>query len=452
VSQAIDVTRIRTLNKKPFIDGSVVYWMSRDQRVNDNWALLYAQELALSRSQPLLVVFCLVPSFLGATLRHYRFMLQGFKETENQLKDFNIGFKLLKGWPDAEIPRFLKELEAGALITDFSPLRINRQWKDKVAGAFDVSCFEVDAHNIVPCWEASPKQEYAAYTIRPKINRLLHEYLVDFPGLVKHPHGRPETRSLTDWVKAEDDLKIDHGISEIKKFIPGEAAAREAMDEFLENGLYYYSNLRNDPTADGQSNLSPYLHFGHLSAQRLALKVKEVAGNTSAGQDYLEELIIRRELSDNFCYYNSNYDSIEAFPRWARETLAAHASDPREYLYSLEDFETAQTHDDLWNAAQLEMVKNGKMHGYLRMYWAKKILEWSSSPGQAMEIAISLNDKYSLDGRDPNGYAGIAWSIGGVHDRAWFERPIFGKIRYMSYKGSKSKFNIQKYIEKVNRL
>jgi deoxyribodipyrimidine photo-lyase len=177
-----------------------------------------------------------------------------------------------------------------------------------------------------------------------------------------------------------------------------------------------------------------------------------VAGNTSAGQDYLEELIIRRELSDNFCYYNSNYDSIEAFPRWARETLAAHASDPREYLYSLEDFETAQTHDDLWNAAQLEMVKNGKMHGYLRMYWAKKILEWSSSPGQAMEIAISLNDKYSLDGRDPNGYAGIAWSIGGVHDRAWFERPIFGKIRYMSYKGSKSKFNIQKYIEKVNRL
>ncbi len=167
---------------------------------------------------------------------------------------------------------------------------------------------------------------------------------------------------------------------------------------------------------------------------------------------FLEELIIRRELSDNFCFYNPRYDSFDGFPEWARKTLNEHRKDRRPYLYSLEQFETAQTHDKLWNAAQTEMVKRGKMHGYMRMYWAKKILEWTPSPEVAMEVAIHLNNRYELDGRDPNGYAGIAWSIGGVHDRAWNERNIFGKIRYMSYNGCKSKFNIEGYVEHVKSL
>ncbi len=440
------------INKKPVGDGPVIYWMSRDQRVEDNWALLYAQEIALGINQPLIVLFCLVPRFLDATLRHYRFMLAGLKEVEGRLKDLRIAFKLLSGQPEEQVTLCVKELKAGALIADFSPLKINRIWREQVASRIGAAAYEVDAHNVVPCWEASPKQEYAAYTIRPKINRLLPEYLVDLPRPLRHPDRAQALDEPTDWLKAESSLKTDAAVAPVEAFIPGEAAAREAMDNFLDHRLHYYANLRNDPTADGQSDLSPYLHFGQLGAQRLAYEVKKRSGNSPAGADYLEELIVRRELSDNFCYYNDYYDSPEAFPNWAKQTLAAHLADRREYLYSLDHFETAQTHDDLWNAAQNEMVKKGKMHGYLRMYWAKKILEWSSSPAEAMKTAIYLNDRYSLDGRDPNGYAGIAWSIGGVHDRAWPERTIFGKIRYMSYKGSKSKFNIQKYIEKVNNL
>lgn len=448
----VDITRVRQLNSKAEGKGPVIYWMSRDQRVSDNWALLYAQEKALEKEQPLIVLFCLVPRFLDATLHHYHFMLEGLKEVEGRLKDLNIDFKLLSGQPEEQIPVFVQEQKAGAIIADFSPLIINRSWKEQIVPKIGVAAFEVDAHNIVPCWEASPKQEYAAYTIRPKINRLLPEYLVDLPLPIKHPHKTYVFDQITDWSGADSNLKVDSTRAPVEAFIPGETAAREAMDDFLENLLPYYSNLRNDPTADGQSDLSPYLHFGQLSAQRLAYEVKKKAGNTTYGADFLEELIVRREFSDNFCYHNDHYDSPEAFPNWAKETLSAHLADRREYLYSLEQFEKAQTHDDLWNAAQTEMLKRGKMHGYLRMYWAKKILEWSSSPEQAMKTAIYLNDRYSLDGRDPNGYAGIAWSIGGVHDRAWPERPIFGKIRFMSYKGSKSKFNVQKYIEKVNNL
>jgi deoxyribodipyrimidine photo-lyase len=452
VQKEVDITRVRLLNSKAERKGPVIYWMSRDQRVNDNWALLYAQQKALEKEEPLIVLFCLVPRFLDATLRHYSFMLEGLREVEGRLQELNIGFVLISGQPEAEITGFMNQVKAGVLVTDFSPLRVARGWKQRVSQTIDVAGFEVDAHNIVPCWEASEKQEYAAYTIRPKINRLLPEYLVDIPLPVKHPFKTFKFDQPTDWSAANRSLKADSNFASVENFTPGEAAAKEAMADFIEDRLPYYSNLRNDPTADGQSGLSPYLHFGQLSAQRLAYEVKKEAGKTPAGADFLEELIVRRELSDNFCYYNDQYDLTEAFPNWAKATLKVHLGDRREYLYSLEQFEKAQTHDDLWNAAQNEMVIRGKMHGYLRMYWAKKILEWSSSPEEALKTAIYLNDRYSLDGRDPNGYAGIAWSIGGVHDRAWPERPIFGKIRFMSYKGSKSKFNIQKYIEKVNNL
>jgi len=213
--------------------------------------------------------------------------------------------------------------------------------------------------------------------------------------------------------------------------------------------LSHYDAQRNDPSLDGQSHLSPYLHFGQLSAQRVALEIQRTSADKKNRDAFLEELIIRRELAENFCFYNEDYDNMKGFPQWARKSLHAHRKDKREYIYALDDFENARTHDALWNAAQVEMVKRGKMHGYMRMYWAKKIFQWTKSPEQAMEIAIELNDRYSLDGRDPNGYSGIAWSIGGVHDRAWSERPVFGKIRYMSYYGLKSKFDIKKYITGV---
>lgn len=200
------------------------------------------------------------------------------------------------------------------------------------------------------------------------------------------------------------------------------------------------------------SNLSSYLHFGQISAQRVALEVQPFIEYAESQKSFLEELIVRRELSDNFCFYNKYYDSFEGFPNWAKKTLNEHRNDKREFIYSLQQFEDAKTHDDLWNAAQIEMTTTGKMHGFMRMYWAKKILEWSASPEDALETAIYLNDKYELDGRDPNGYVGCAWSIGGVHDRAWAERPVFGKIRFMNYNGCKRKFDINSYIKKISLL
>jgi len=446
---SVDKRRIRSLNDKPVTEGPVVYWMSRDQRIADNWALLYAQEMALVHKQPLMVVFCLVPEFLGATMRHYRFMLKGLAELEAGLQNLNIGFYLLIGKPEDEISRFCNTNGVGALIGDFSPLRLNRQWKTGVVKNISVPFFEVDAHNVVPCLAASPKQEYAAYTIRPKINKLLPEFLTDLPRVIKHPYKAPGQTHLNDWEAAEGVLRVDNTGKEELHFTHGEAASQEAMRSFITNKLARYDEERNDPSKNGQSNLSPYLHFGQLGAQRLAYEVRQAGKSGLAVDSFLEELLVRRELSDNFCFYNDHYDSVEGFPRWAKETLAAHSADPREYLYTLEEFENSQTHDNLWNAAQSEMVITGKMHGYMRMYWAKKILEWTESPEQAMEFAIYLNDKYSLDGRDPNGYSGIAWCIGGVHDRAWGARPVFGKVRFMSYKGIKSKFNIAGYIDKV---
>ncbi len=441
--------RVRKLNELAVRNkGPVVYWMSRDQRVGYNWALLVAQELAHTYLKPHCVVFCLVPEFLGASIRQYRFMVEGLKEVERELHERNIPFYLLTGRPEEEIPGFMEEIEGSVLVSDFDPLRIKRKWKDEVLKKTKVPFYEVDAHNIVPCWIASPKQEFAAYTIRGKIRRLLPEFLTGFPRL------KTQTDAVeipdNDWERAEKSLKVDFTVLEQGWIQPGEKKAHKMLKNFIEKKLSRYPDDRNDPTKEAVSDLSPYLHFGQLSAQRVALEVRK--SGMKGSKDFLEELIIRRELSDNFCFYNPHYDRFDGFPDWARKTLDEHRKDPREYLYTAKKFESGQTHDELWNAAQMEMVKRGKMHGYMRMYWAKKILEWTKSPEEAQKIAIFLNDKYELDGRDPNGYVGIAWSIGGVHDRAWGQRPVFGKIRYMSYNGCKSKFNVAKYIEDVNKF
>lgn len=435
-------------------DGPVLYWMSRDQRATDNWALLFAQELALQRGVPLLVAFCLVPRFLGATRRQYAFMLQGLQELEAVLSKKDIPFYLLTGSTEQELPSFVSRVRASQLVTDFDPLRLKRQWKEQVAEMINMPFFEVDAHNIVPCWVASPKQEYGAYTIRPKIHRALPEFLEPFPCLEKHPFPWPAPEPA-DWAAAARTLQVDASVPEANRSAhdgvewldPGEKAAQHLLSTFLENKLEYYDERRNDPTLDGQSNLSPYLHFGQLSAQRVALEVEDCHLLHAKKGAFFEELVVRRELSDNFCFYNAHYDQLAGFPQWAQDTLNAHRRDPREHVYSRQEFEEARTHDELWNAAQREMLQRGKMRGYMRMYWAKKILEWSASPEEALQTAIDLNDKYQLDGRDANGYTGIAWSIGGVHDRPWQERPVFGKIRYMSYAGCQRKFDVQAYID-----
>ena len=250
------------------------------------------------------------------------------------------------------------------------------------------------------------------------------------------------------YVKSQiiNKLNIDFSIKEVDWLTPGETAAKNKLN-LLSESLNGYDQLRNDPTKEALSNLSPYFHFGHISPQRVAFEIRNSSLTDLDKNSFLEEMIIRRELADNFCEYEPNYDYFDGFHDWAKKSLNEHRNDEREFLYPKEQFELSETHDPLWNAAQNQMRKKGKMHGYMRMYWAKKILEWSPNPEVAMQIAIDLNDAYELDGRDPNGYTGIAWSIGGIHDRAWFERPVYGKIRYMNYNGCKSKFNVKRYIE-----
>ena len=441
----INEKRVRLLQKGKETNGPIVYWMSRDQRVHDNWALLFSQKVALEKKKSLVVVFNLVPDFLEATIRQYGFMLKGLQEVENELSNNNIPFFLLSGKPDEQIPDFLKQINASILISDFDPLKIKRIWKRDVAKKITIPFYEVDAHNIVPCLYVSDKLEFAAYTIRPKIHKALIEFMDEFSALKKMKKSEISSDKI-DWNKIQKSLTINFDVKEVDWIKPGETSAFESLKNFLNNKLNDYNDFKNDPTKDGQSNLSPYLHFGQISAQRIALDTEKFDGNSESKKVFLEELIVRRELSDNFCYFNKNYDSFNGFHEWAKTSLNEHRKDEREFVYSLKQFEHAKTHEDLWNASQMEMLTTGKMHGYMRMYWAKKILEWSKSPEEALKIAIYLNDKYELDGRDPNGYAGITWSIGGIHDRPWFERPVYGKIRYMNRNGAEKKFDIKSYI------
>lgn len=440
--------RVRTLNTLPYTTGAVVYYCVRDQRVDQNAALLFAQTLALKHKVPLYVLFVLYPNYLHAAERQYDFMFRGLEEFEENLKKHNIPLFIEYGNDVEEIEKFVKKHTCGALITDFSPLKINRIWKDVWAPKATIPVFEVDARNIVPAWLASPKQEYGAYTIRPKIHRLLPEFLHPIPKIKKMDEQNSAGFASVDWKKTRSHFTFKEYPKKIDWIVPGEKAAQKRLQDFRENGLYGYDEKRNNPNTDAQSGLSPYITFGQISRHRIALEVMSASAPRVDKDAFLEELIVRSEVAENFCFYNPHYDTPEGFPSWAQKTLTEHKDDEREFLYSLSDFEKAQTHDDLWNAAQEELLQTGKMHGYMRMYWAKKILEWTKNPQEAMKIAIYFNDTYELDGREPNGYAGIAWSIGGVHDRAWFPRKIFGLIRFMSEGGAKTKFDVRTYVKK----
>ena len=439
--------RVRPLAEKSRRAGPVVYWMSRDQRADDNWALLAAAGLARETGAPLHVAFALAPGYPGASLRHYDFMLRGLAEAEAALRARGIPFHLLLGDPAAVVPEFLHAIAAGVCVTDFDPMRPKIAWKRAVAEAFAGALLEVDAHNVVPCVVASPRREYAAATFRPKIHKRLQEFLEPFPELPAFPDAALAASPAVDWSAARASLTVDAAPGPVPGIAPGPKAARAALDAFAAERLPGYATRRNDPNAGAVSGLSPYFHFGQLAPQRAALDVMAARGRHAADADaYLEELIVRRELSDNYCHYTPHYDRYEALPDWARKTLDAHAGDEREHLYTPAQFEAAATHEALWNAAQRELLASGRIHGYMRMYWAKKILEWSPSPRQALDTALSLNDRYALDGRDPNGVVGVLWSVGGLHDRPWATRPVFGQIRYMNERGCRRKFDAAAYI------
>lgn len=465
--------RVLKLNSKEVQKGPIIYWMNREMRVHDNWSFLYAKSLADEQKVPVVVVYNLVPGFLGGQNRQLAFKIKALEEIEESLKEKNISFFVLIDENGKEsgklVTEFAGNIEAGALVTDFYPLKIARAWGNYVRKHLSVAFFGVDAHNTVPAWVASDKREYGAYTIRPKIHKLLPEFLDEFTKLTSCKFDFDKKIKGADFKKLLNKKDLEESLESISWAPTGESGAHKMLKKFLKDGLEKYAILRNDPNENAQSNLSPYLHYGMIAPQRVALEVVKLVGKdisqiidkskNKAKVDkekplslvdhagaFLEELIVRRELSDNFCFYEENYDSTECFPDWAKKSLEKAEKDEREFIYTKKQFEEAKTHDDLWNAAQMQMVKTGKMHGYMRMYWAKKILEWTKSPEDAMRIAIYLNDKYELDGRDPNGYAGIAWSIGGVHDRAWFPRPVFGTVRYMSRGGCEGKFDVKEYI------
>jgi len=372
-------------------------------------------------------------------------MLDGLADVSADLAAHDVPFvvRMAAGGrtgPLRALRALVTDARPAAIYVDFSPLRGPRALRSALASGVDVPVSEVDTHNIVPAWIASDKQEFAARTFRPKIHAQLRRFLVPPPALLHHQvawRHRLASESLSSVRRSVLPSLPSNGTSVAAT--PGQRAAARALRSFVSNRLDDYASLRNDPTVDGLSGLSPYLHFGQLAALRVAL-------TAPAADTLIEEVVVRKELSDNFCLYQPSYDSLESAAPWARRTLAAHAFDARNYVYSYGQLERAETHDEAWNAAQRQMTRTGKMHGYMRMYWAKKILEWTPSVDDAIETAVRLNDFYEIDGGDPNGYAGIMWSIAGVHDRAWTERPVFGQIRYMNDAGLRRKFKVDQYV------
>lgn len=342
--------------------------------------------------------------------------------------------------------------QADLVVVDRGYLKIQRAWRSYVAKRIDCPLIQVESDVVVPVETASPKEEFSAATFRPKIRKLVPTFLTPLT------ENQPRCSSLnfdfdefdiSDTERAMSLLNIDHSVKKVSCFHGGTKAAKKHLHHFIAEKLECYADLRNDPTRDYLSNMSPYLHFGQISPIYIALKIMEAR---SRGEEaFLEEMIVRRELSINFIVYNQGYDEFAGLPDWAQRTLIEHVEDPREYLYSQGDLERAQTHDPYWNACQKEMMITGKMHGYMRMYWGKKILEWTKTPAEGMKIALYLNNKYELDGRDPNGFTGVAWCFG-KHDRPWFERNIFGKIRYMNDNGLKRKFDADEYVKRINAL
>ena len=461
-------SRILTLAESKKVGDAVVYVMSRDQRVQDNHALIAAQLKAIEHDLPLYVFFNL-KKLSHRSREHYEFMLAGLEEVAQNLQALNIPFILRSGDAETNILELAKELTARHLYFDFNPLTGPRNLAKKIAASFDGTVCVVDTHNIIPVWVASDKKEFAAHTMRRKVHRYLENYLKT--PLVVAAHKTNATKHPTTLTFKEAHKFIATipacGITIAAK--PGEKAARKHLAQFIKNNLEHYAVNRNDIADDQQSGLSPYLHYGQLSSLRVALEVishvdvppllfQEAtlakAGEHPSIQDgmnaLLEEMIVRKELADNFCFYADDYLSLSAGLSWAQTSLSEHANDPREFIYTRKQWENGKTHDRSWNAAQNQLRQTGKMHGYMRMYWAKKMLEWSATPEQALADCIYLNDKYSIDGGDPNGYVGILWSMIGLHDRPWFERPVFGKIRYMNEGGLMRKYDVTAYQKQWN--
>ncbi len=426
--------------------------MQASQRTHCNHALEYAIQMANELNQPLLVCFGLMDDFPEANERSYAFLLDGLKDVEAALVERGIRFVVKHGPAPAAALHYGKH--ASLIVCDRNYLRHHKQWRQTVADSVMQQVVEVESEVVIPVEVVSDHHEYAAKTIRPKIHRHWDAYLKPLAeAAVKHKSLKLDVHGdidVSDVESALKKLKIDRSVKRSPKFVGGQVQAHRLLQRFLREDLGNYDEARNDPGEQHSSLMSGYLHFGNISPIELALAAKGHAAAPALDREkYLEELIVRRELSMNFCNFTPNYDSYECLPEWARKSLSAHRNDKREHLYSREELEQARTHDPYWNAAQREMTATGFMHNYMRMYWGKKILEWSKTPQEAFETNLWLNNKYFLCGRDANSFANVAW-IYGMHDRPWGpERKIFGLIRYMNAAGLERKFNIDQYVRRV---
>jgi deoxyribodipyrimidine photo-lyase len=435
----------------------VVYWMQRAQRGADNPAVDLAIAIGNELNLPVIAYFSAISNFPHANLRHYAFLNQGLADIEEDLAERGVSF-VVRRPPNNSLEALLNEVSAAMVIGDENPCREPERWRKVLAKRLDLPFWTVDADVVVPS-SVFPRHQYMLHIMRPKLNAELPKYLVPL-SYTKAKKSWPRPRGFESFVLKNDVTEgwrtLDRSVKPVDSLTGGTNAALKRLQHFVNHQLADYDKQRNHPETDGTSRMSPYLHFGHISPLTIALAVDEAvkAGKASqaARDSYINELIGWRELSVNFVKHVPHYDSVECAPEWAQKTLREHARDKRDPIYTLEQLERAETYDELWNAAQMQMVKTGWMHNYLRMYWAKKILEWSPNPAKAWEYAVILNDKYELDGRDPNGYNGIAWAIGGVHDRPWFDRPIFGTIRYMSGASTGKKFDSKRYIRQVEEL
>jgi len=453
-TKEIQEERVRQLNEKEIVEGDyVLYWMQEAQRAEYNHALEYAVQRANELGQPLLVIFGLMADYPEANLRHYAFLLEGLQDVKEGLKERNIKFVVRRGSPDEVALDAGKN--ASLIVCDMSYLSLQKEWREKVAEGADCLVVQVETEVVVPVELASDKQEHAARTLRPKIQEHLDEFLVELEPTEIDKQSlnmKDDGLDLSNVEEILDDMKLDRSVESVSHlYRGGTREAKKILERFLESKLDTYVEHRNQPQTDDVSHMSKYLHYGHISPIYVALKIQDANPPQEDLDSYLEELIIRRELSMNFCHYIPDYDEFSNLPDWAKKTLKDHASDEREYVYAREQLENAQTHDEYWNAAMNEMRYTGYMHNYMRMYWGKKILEWSVTPEEAYETTLYLNNKYFVDGRDPNSYANVAW-VFGQHDRGWQERAVFGKVRYMSAGGLERKAKPKEYVEKVERL
>ena len=442
--------RVQQLNDHDVVDGRYVgYWMQQSQRAEFNPALEYAVHRANELGLPLLVAFGLMDDYPEANLRHYHFMLQGLADVEAALERRNVSFVVRRGAPD----QVALELAADAalLVCDRGYLRPQRQWRETVSREATCPVVQIEGDVVVPVELASDHRETAARTIRPKITKHLDRFLVPLPTTTLKNTTRPrfgKGEDLSDVDALASRLDLDRDVAPVPLFTGGTTAGKRTMKGFLSDHLATYSKHRNQPQTDDVSHMSKYLHYGQLSPVWIALQIKESGGGENV-DDYLEELIIRRELPMNYVYYTEDYDSFTAIPAWAQKTLDEHARDVRDPSYTRSELERAETHDEYWNASMRELVHTGYMHNHMRMYWGKKILEWSSSPATAFRTTLYLNNKYFLDGRDANSFANVAW-IFGQHDRGWTERDVFGKVRYMNAAGLERKADPKAYVAKVD--